>query len=97
MLFSPTRPREELYDLSADPQELVNLAGDPEYATALAELRGQLAAWEAQTGDLGRTPEAAERYDSDMEVYLGRRPNRKGTSELERNIELMKRWASEGR
>jgi len=97
LLFAPSRPREELYDLAADPEELVNLAGDSAYAAALASLRERLAAWEAQTGDLGRTPESAERYDSDMEVYLGRRPNRKGSSELERNIELMKRWASEGR
>ena len=37
-------------------------------------------------------------YDSDMEVYLGRRPqSQSGSSETERNIELMKRWASEGR
>ncbi|MDG1983839.1 MAG: sulfatase [Planctomycetota bacterium] len=37
------RPAEELYDLSRDPQELVNLAGDPGTAEALAEARRLLA------------------------------------------------------
>src|SRR3546814_4453217 len=39
------RPAEELYDLKADPDEKVNLAGDPRYAKQLAELRSRLAAW----------------------------------------------------
>jgi arylsulfatase A-like enzyme len=36
---------EELYDLLADPGELVNLADDPEYAAIKKRLRGQLDDW----------------------------------------------------
>ena len=39
------RPREELYDLEADPFELQNLAGAPEHAAALERLRGALRDW----------------------------------------------------
>ena len=44
-------PVEELFDTENDPLELVNLAGDPEYAAVLEEMRikydEQLAAWKA--------------------------------------------------
>ncbi len=45
------RPRHELYDVAADPQELVNLAGRPDYAKVLAELQEKLLAWQTKTGD----------------------------------------------
>jgi N-sulfoglucosamine sulfohydrolase len=45
------RPREELYDLDADPREVVNLAGHPEQSKILAELRDKVAAWQKKTGD----------------------------------------------
>lgn len=97
LLFSPTRSPEELYDLQADPDELVNLAGDAAYDKVLVELRGRLARWEKETGDRGYEPEPEAMYDSDMVVYLG--GARRGTqpSETERNIEQMKRWAREGK
>jgi arylsulfatase A-like enzyme len=41
----------ELYDLAADPQELVNLADSPEHAGVRAELREQLARLQAEVGD----------------------------------------------
>jgi arylsulfatase A-like enzyme len=47
------RPAEELYDLSSDPYELHNLAGDKQYAETLAGLRADVAAWMAEQGDLG--------------------------------------------
>src|SRR3546814_888791 len=50
------RPAEELYDLKADPDEKVNLAGDPRYAKQLAELRSRLAAWRKAQGDSGAVP-----------------------------------------
>jgi N-sulfoglucosamine sulfohydrolase len=45
------RPKEELYDLAADPNELRNLAGDPSQQKALEELRGKLEAWRERTND----------------------------------------------
>jgi arylsulfatase A-like enzyme len=94
-LFAPNRPAEELYDLAADPWEIKNLAEDPARAGVLAELRSRLNRWIEETNDQGRRPEPPEMYDSDMEVYLGGKQNR--NAEIERNIELMKRWAAEGK
>lgn len=50
------RPAEELYDLRADPDEKVNLAGDARYAKELAGLRTRLAAWRKAQGDTGKVP-----------------------------------------
>jgi len=47
------RPREELYDLSADPHELNNVAEQPQNAVRLAEMRGKVAAWMKDQGDQG--------------------------------------------
>lgn len=57
LFFAKTKPREELYDLDADPHEVRNLAGVPEHAAKLGELRGVLDAWMAETKDLGGVPE----------------------------------------
>ena len=98
LLFAPERPAEELYDLQADPQELVNLAEDPTHGETLKRMRGLLARWEETSGDRGRTPEPEAMYDSDMAVYLGRHGARNDARRriLEQNIALMKRWAGEG-
>jgi uncharacterized sulfatase len=45
------RPKEELYDLAADPDEKQNLAADPGYAGVLKSLRAKLAAWRNEQGD----------------------------------------------
>src|SRR5690606_20605708 len=45
------RPELELYDLEADPFELVDVAGDPRYAAELESLRAELARWQAEQGD----------------------------------------------
>jgi N-sulfoglucosamine sulfohydrolase len=45
------RPKHELYDLSADPHETVNLAENPEHAALLTELQQKLRAWQEQTKD----------------------------------------------
>jgi N-sulfoglucosamine sulfohydrolase len=45
------RPSEELYELTADPDEVVNLAGDAAHAAALADLRVQLHGWRSATHD----------------------------------------------
>ena len=54
--FKPNGP-EELYDLTVDPYETVNLANDPKYAKTLADLRRRLQKRTAKLPDLGIIPE----------------------------------------
>ncbi len=56
--LAPRRPAEELYDLTADPHELANLAGKPEHRATLVRMRGQLDKWIAETRDQGEKPES---------------------------------------
>jgi arylsulfatase A-like enzyme len=56
-IFMKTKPVEELYDLEKDPYEVHNLAEDPAYREKLEELRGALARWQLDVGDLGFVPE----------------------------------------
>ena len=99
LLFSLTRPAEELYDLEADPHELNNLAANAAHQSTLKKLRARLNDWMKSTEDKGREPETAEMYDSDMQVYLDklikRDPER--AKEIAANIAQMKAWASVGK
>lgn len=45
------RPAEELYDLSSDPYQLMNIIGNERYADSLAQLRLQLIQWRQATED----------------------------------------------
>jgi arylsulfatase A-like enzyme len=45
------RPREELYDVGADPHETKNLVDSPEHRATVDQLRGELEAWMEQQGD----------------------------------------------
>jgi N-sulfoglucosamine sulfohydrolase len=45
------RPREELYDVTRDPQELTNLAGDPAHQSVLEQMRAELQRFRATTHD----------------------------------------------
>jgi arylsulfatase A-like enzyme len=92
LLFSPTRPKEELYEWTVDRHQVTNLAGDSAHAKTLADMRSRLDRWIVETGDQGQQPETMSRYDSDMAAYLAR-----GNPVVERNIALMKQWASEGK
>ncbi|WP_187270834.1 sulfatase family protein [Neolewinella aurantiaca] len=55
--FRKSKPAEELFDTQADPHELNNLAGNPQYATKLAELRSAMDNWLNEVGDLGAEDE----------------------------------------
>jgi len=55
--FRPSKPVEELYDTAADPYQIHNLAGDPDYGPVLQRMRAENAAWMKRTGDLGLLPE----------------------------------------
>ena len=53
------------------------------------------------TNDLGRTPESAEMYDSDMQVYIDSLKRRNNDpahlQRIQNNIAQMKKWAAEGK
>ena len=50
------RPKDELYDLESDPEQLVNLAEEPAHAQRTADMRAQLRRWMEENAD----PELAE-------------------------------------
>jgi arylsulfatase A-like enzyme len=96
LLFSPTRPPEELYEWTTDRWQVKNLAAEPAHKATLETLRARLDRWIVETKDRG--PESEKMYDSDMAVYLGGRTGKgKGESATEKNIALMKKWAAEGK
>ncbi len=90
ILFSPTRPPEELYEWTTDRWQVKNLAADPAHKATLETLRARLDRWMVETKDRG--PESEKMYDSDMAAYLG-----KGNPDVEKNIALMKKWAADGK
>ncbi len=90
LLFSPTRPSEELYEYVSDRWQVTNLAANPDYRAQLESHRMKLDQWITRTKDKGFESEAM--YDSDMAEYL-----KKANPEVERNIALMKQWAKEGK
>lgn len=94
LLFSATRPPEELYAWTTDRRQVNNLAEDPAHQAALTDLRDRLDRWMIDTRDPG--PEPIAMYESDMAVYLQGRTG-EGASITRRNIELMKTWAGQGK
>ena len=91
LLFSPTRPSEELYLYAEDPWQIRNLAEDPKHASALEQHRALLDAWIMETRDPG--PEAPEVYTLETEDQL------KGRNDetYRKNAELYKQWTREGK
>ena len=100
LVFRDVRPPEELYDVHQDPYEINNLAANPDYATKLAVMRGQLDDWMKATDDKGQQAEPESMYNSDMAVYLTTLRRKGDPVDLKRlkdNIALMKKWATEGK
>jgi hypothetical protein len=70
--YSVARPREELYDLQADPLEQENLAGEAKYEELLCDLSAEVDEWMDETDDLllrGRWP-ASEAHAENMAQRL---------------------------
>ncbi|MGI5818611.1 MAG: sulfatase [Armatimonadota bacterium] len=70
--YSRARPREELYDLQADPWEQENLAGEAGCEDLLCELSGRVDAWMEASGDpllRGRYP-ASDAHRKNMRGRL---------------------------
>jgi len=57
LFFRKVKPKEELYDVVADPHEIDNLAASPDHQGVLKKMRALLDKWIEDTGDLGGTPE----------------------------------------
>ena len=57
LIFAPTKPTEELYDLENDPHEINNLADDPDYADIKKRLSEELDKWLELTNDPLTLPE----------------------------------------
>ena len=65
-LFAAERkPIEELFDLTADPHEVRNLAADPAHAATLRELRALVDAWVAESRDQGG------RSEDPLDIFRG--------------------------
>ena len=93
--LTESRPEYELYDLSNDPSELVNLAKDPRYADKLKELQKRLDDWIVDTGDLGGEfdPDAESAYSAMRKRYqktLSRRVAPNAT-----DLEYLQWWADQ--
>jgi arylsulfatase A-like enzyme len=56
--FFTLKPAEELYDMQADPDNVVNLAGRPEHRQTLETMRAKLREWQLNIHDTGLLPEA---------------------------------------
>jgi len=50
-IFLSPRPKEELFDVKKDPQQLYNLTSQPENAKVLSEMQEILKQWAEETGD----------------------------------------------
>jgi len=66
--FFGTKPMEELYDTTKDPDNVVNLINDPQYADDVARLKNALDRWQRKHFDAGLLPESelvrrAEEYE----------------------------------
>lgn len=51
LLTLPEQPVEMLFDVTTDPYQFTNLAGRPEHAALMIQMRELLDRWKAQTGD----------------------------------------------
>lgn len=56
--FWEKKPVEELYDIQADPHNVINLARDPEYNEVMERMRKANQDWVVQIKDVGFVPEA---------------------------------------
>jgi len=78
--FRKTKPVEELYNIESDPDELLNLASDLEYAEKLEEMREVFLSWQQSEMDLGLIPEAElfrlqEKHDMPVYDFLQKTPH----------------------
>ncbi len=66
------RPKEELYDLAADPHQINNLASDPAFATTLKQHRAILESWIKKTDDKGQYSEDKRQLKATFDLWKER-------------------------
>jgi N-sulfoglucosamine sulfohydrolase len=85
LCFIKPRPAEELYDLDADPNELTNLAGVPNYADVLTGLRRALSEWTRETGDNMPARSSPDEFDRETGDPLPNRERPRPTKSISRS------------
>ena len=63
------RPKEELYDISEDPHQIHNLAGESEHAEELKKHREILESWIKETDDKGQYAESAVQLKATYDLW----------------------------
>ena len=95
LLFSPTRPEEELYLYQGDKWQTKNLAGLSRYKDILQNHREQLNQWISKTKDPG--PETLETYILETEDQMSSTGNTVSRENYRRNSEIYKQWFRDGK
>ena len=90
LLFSPTRPEEELYLYQEDKWQTKNLADLSRYKDILQNHREQLNQWTAKTKDPG--PETLETYILETEDQMSSTGNEISRETYRKNSEIYKNW-----
>ena len=93
LLFSPTRPREELYLYKQDKWQIKNLAENKKYEKTLTGLRKNLSEWKVRTGDPG--PETLDVYILETEDQMSSTGNKVSRENYRKNSEIYKKWFKE--
>ena len=95
LLFSPTRPGEELYLYQGDKWQTKNLSGLSKYKDILQNHREQLNQWISKTKDPG--PETLETYILETEDQMSSTGNTISRENYRRNSEIYKQWFRDGK
>ena len=100
LFMAQKRPAEELYDLSADPHEVNNLAEDPKKQDILQRMRKILDSWIVETKDRGEIPEDSDegsRFTREfLTSYYGKEwKEQRGLPEKISKAEYIKFWEKE--
>jgi arylsulfatase A-like enzyme len=100
LLFAERRPEEELYNLTIDPHQYVNLATEPNMQGTLESMRAILHGWEIRAGDQGRTLEPHDVVVKENQRFIEsviERGQPQRAEVMYENLELMRRWAEAGK
>ena len=97
--FSASRPREELYDLVNDPDELHNLADDPRYSQRLQAMRTRFNEWNNGRVDLAGVAEGDDAFIEEKmaakRAYYARVMKKRGLDPGISDREYLQWWKGE--